>query len=93
MPKSCHGEWKVERRRRVTRWLRHHPEAMEYYKHAVELLRIDPYGGEPLHGRCQGLWKLRVGVLRVVYHPLPQECMVSVEAVGYRENIYEELGC
>ena len=92
MPERC-MEWRVERRRRVARWLRRHPEAGGYYRRAVELLRVDPYAGEPLRGRCRGLWKLRIGVLRIVYHPLPEECTVSVEAVGYRENVYEELGC
>ena len=48
MPKSCHGDWRIERRRRVTRWLRRHPDAMEYYKRAVGLLRVDLYKGEPL---------------------------------------------
>jgi len=92
VPRKCQ-EWRVERRRRVSKWLRRHPEADEYYKRAVELLRANPYVGGPLHGRCRGLWKLRVGVLRLAYYPMPEECMVSIEAVGYRENIYEELGC
>ena len=86
-------EWRIERHRRVSRWLRRHPEAKPLYQRAVELLRRDPYAGEPLHGSCQGLRRLRLGTLRIVYHPMPGECIVSIEAVGYRENVYEELGC
>jgi mRNA-degrading endonuclease RelE of RelBE toxin-antitoxin system len=83
----------VERHRRVHRWLRRHPEARDYYRRAVEVLEANPYAGEMLHGRCRGLYRLRVGPLRLAYHLVPEDCTVSVEAVGYRENIYEELGC
>ena len=86
-------EWSVVRSRRVHRWLRRHPEAVEHYRRAVEILRADPYAGEPLRGRCQGLWRLRVGRIRLVYRVLGEERMVVVEAVGYRESVYDELGC
>jgi mRNA-degrading endonuclease RelE of RelBE toxin-antitoxin system len=93
LPKKCYGKWKVERHRRVNKWLRHHPEAKAYYDAAVEALKTNPYVGEPLHGRCRGLYKLRKGQLRLVYRLIPEECTILIEAVGYRENIYEELGC
>jgi len=92
VPKKC-VEWEVLRSRRARRWLRRHPEAMGYYERVKEVIAADPYAGEPLHGRCRGLWKLRVGRIRLAYRVLPEKCMVVVEAVGYRENIYEELGC
>ncbi|WP_338252686.1 hypothetical protein [Pyrodictium abyssi] len=53
----------------------------------------EPLRGEPLHGRCRGFYRLRVGVLRVAYWLDPRECIVRIERLGYRENVYEELGC
>ena len=86
-------EWEVVRSRRVRRWLRRHHEAMGYYERARDAITVDPYAGQRLHGRCRGLWKLRVGRLRIIYRVLEDRCMVVIEAVGYRENVYEELGC
>jgi mRNA-degrading endonuclease RelE of RelBE toxin-antitoxin system len=86
-------EWEIVWSRRVRKWLRRHPEAVEYYGRGRELIVANPYSGERLHGRCRGLWKLRVGELRIVYRILGDDCIVAIEAVGYRENIYEELGC
>ena len=87
------AEWEVVRSRRARKWLRRHPEAREYYERAAGAIAVDPYAGEPLRGRCRGLWKLRVGRIRLAYRVLTEKCMVVVEAVGYRENVYEELGC
>ena len=86
------AKWEVVRSRRARKWLRRHPEAVEYYEKAVRTIVADPYAGEPLRGRCRRLMKLRVGRIRLAYRVLAEKCMVVVEAVGYRENVYEELG-
>lgn len=88
--KGCAG-WIVAGSRRARRWLRRHPEAVEYYERAREIISGDPYAGEPLRGRCHGIWGCVWEGLRLSIRAFPKKCMVSVEAVGYRENIYEGM--
>jgi len=52
----------------------------------VELLRGDPYLGEPLRGPLKGLRKLVVGKYRVLYCPKP--CRVILIKVRHRESVY-----
>ena len=56
-------------------------------------LRLNPYLGEPLHGRCRGFYRYRKGELRVIYWVDPDDCTIRVARIGYRERIYEELEC
>jgi len=83
--------WTVREHRQVARWLLRHPNYAPVYGRARNLLAEDPYRGEPLRGRCRGLWKLRVGELRLVYEVRRGERVVYVWRVGLRENIYEGL--
>jgi mRNA-degrading endonuclease RelE of RelBE toxin-antitoxin system len=44
-----------------------------------------------LAGRCRGLWKLRIGVLRIAYEVRLTERVVYVWRAGLQESIYGEL--
>jgi len=77
----------------VGRWVRRHPEARGLVEEARRELEANPYLGEPLHGRCSGLYKYRKGQLRIIYWLDTGNCLVRVIRIGYRGRIYEELGC
>ncbi len=68
-----------------------HPEYKHVIARAIASLSGNPYQGERLTGRCRGLWKLRLGKLRVIYRVNHAEREVYVFRVGLRENIYEDL--
>jgi len=60
----------------------------------VERARGDPYMGEPLHGRCRGLYRLRKGRLRLAYWLDTEHCVVRIAKIGYRECIRRRAqGC
>ena len=82
--------WGIREHRRVAKWLLRHPNYAPVYGRARGVLASNPYAGEKLTGRCAGLWKLRVGELRVVYEIRCEERVVYVWRVGLRERIYEE---
>lgn len=90
---GCVGGWRVKVGRDVGRWLRRHPEARNQFAEALEGIRANPYLGKPLHGRCRGFYKLRRGRLRVIYWIDHGSCAVRVVMVGYRERVYDEIGC
>ena len=85
------ASWVVREHRRVAKWLLRHANYAPVYGRARNMLASNPYQGEPLAGRCRGLWKLRVGDLRIVYEIRRAERVVYVWRVGLRENIYEGL--
>jgi len=84
-------EFRVEFARKAYKWLRGHREAWSIVDEAVKELRVNPFIGEELHGRCRGLRKYRRNRLRIVYSIDTENCTVIVWRVGYRENIYEEI--
>jgi mRNA interferase RelE/StbE len=55
---------------------------------AVEDLRQDPLAGHPLSGQWQGLRRLRVGSVRVIYGFDGKELLISVLRVGHRRDVY-----
>ena len=79
--------------RDVGRWLRRHPEARSQFAEAIEKIKANPYLGKPLHGRCCGFYRLRRGRLRLIYWIDHSSCTLRVVMVGYRERVYEGLGC
>ncbi len=83
--------WVVREHRKVARWLLRHGNYAPVYGRARSMLAENPYQGEPLKGRCRGLWKLRIGELRIVYEIRGRDGIVYIWRVGLRENIYEEL--
>ena len=58
---------------------------------AIEDLAQDPrpHGSEKLEG--YDLWKLRIGVYRVLYHIDDPKHIVSTYRVGHRRNVYRRL--
>ncbi|NOZ89594.1 MAG: type II toxin-antitoxin system RelE/ParE family toxin [Crenarchaeota archaeon] len=89
----CRGRWRAVAHREVARWLRRHPDAFMLVKEALHELESNPRLGEPLRGRCHGLYRYRKGRLRLVYWLNDEDCTVRVVDVGWRESIYEKLGC
>ena len=91
--KHCPRGWRVSASREVIRWLRRHPEAKELLRDIQHELGADPYIGEPLRGRCSGLYKYRRGRLRVMYWLDKENCTVRLFMVDYRERVYDKLSC
>ncbi|MDO8472809.1 MAG: type II toxin-antitoxin system RelE/ParE family toxin [Dehalococcoidia bacterium] len=56
---------------------------------AMEKLRSDPQKGKRLHGELEGLFRLRVGGMRVVYETDLERNVVIVHAVGPRGDVYK----
>ena len=83
--------WRVYVHRGVRKFEKRHPEYKHVVARAIESLSRDPYQGERLAGRCRGLWKLRLGRLRVIYRVDPARREVFVLRAGLRENVYEGL--
>lgn len=46
--------------------------------------------GEPLRRELVGLRRLRVSIYRVIYRVNETEHIVTIEAVGYRRDIYDQ---
>lgn len=57
--------------------------ALAELEHEADLL------GEPLHLALVGMWRIRVGRLRIVYRV--SRSGVEIMAIGPRETIYTEL--
>lgn len=56
---------------------------------ALAELQIDPDLGEPLERELTGVWRIRVGQLRIVYRK--SSVTLEVIAIGPRRTIYTEL--
>jgi len=55
---------------------------------ALGLLERDPTAGHPLRGRLRGLWSLRVGSYRFLYHLTDSNQTVRVVAIRHRSVAY-----
>ena len=55
---------------------------------ALALLERDPRAGHELRGRLRGLWSLRVGSFRVIYHLSESDKLVRVLAIRHRSAAY-----
>jgi mRNA interferase RelE/StbE len=55
----------------------------------IEQLKTNPRLGVPLTGNLTGLWKLRVGDYRVIYHLNDSELVVAIIKMGHRRNVYD----
>lgn len=57
----------------------------------IEELSQDPrlHGSEKLEGH--DLWKVRVGLYRVIYHINDQQRIVSTYRIGHRKDVYRNL--
>jgi mRNA interferase RelE/StbE len=79
-----------------TRWERRAVKELRRLPHklrmtvfeAVEDLRQDPLAGHSLSGQWQGLRRLRVGSVRVIYGFDGKELLISVLRVGHRRDVY-----
>ena len=77
--------------RRAVRELRRLPQNLRVSVfEAVEHLRGDPLSGKPLSGQWQGLRRLRVGSVRVLYGFDGKELLISVLRIGHRREVYRK---
>jgi mRNA interferase RelE/StbE len=67
------------------------PDLKPSVKQALRALSRDPFSGEPLLRRLEGLWKYRVRRFRIVYAIESKRPVIRVFAVGHRREVYEEL--
>ena len=51
-------------------------------------LKQNPKLGKPLVGKLAGLWTLRFGKYRALYHIRRNELLILVLRLGHRKNIY-----
>ena len=51
-------------------------------------LAKDPYKGKALSGEFKGLYRWRVGTLRVIYEIQNKKLIILVLKIGQRKNIY-----
>ena len=65
------------------------PETKRKVRAALAELERDLYLGEPLERELTGLWRIRVGQMRIVYRK--SAVGVEVVATGPRRTIYTEL--
>ena len=65
------------------------PDVRRRVRAAVDELKADPTGGEPLGGELTGLHRARGGRYRVVYRATANA--VEIVAVGPRRTIYVDL--
>ena len=65
-----------------------HPGVKRKVRATLDALLGDRYSGKALRGRLLGLWSIRVGRFRVIYHPSGKA--IRIVAVGPRKTIYEE---
>jgi len=55
---------------------------------ALGLLQREPLAGYPLRGRLRGLYSLRVGSYRIIYHLSGSDSTVRVVAIRHRSVAY-----
>ena len=65
------------------------PDVKRRVRAAIDELKAEPTGGEPLGGGLSGLRRARVGRYRVVYRATANA--VQIVAVGPRRTIYVDL--
>ena len=82
--------YELREHRSVAKFLVRHPNFIRVYTRLREEILQDPHNaGEPMKGKCKGLFRARKGRLRAIYRI--EGCTVVIERVGLRENIYEGL--
>ncbi|MEM2971534.1 MAG: type II toxin-antitoxin system RelE/ParE family toxin [Candidatus Bathyarchaeia archaeon] len=52
----------------------------------INMLKTNPYIGKPLRGEWKGVYSLRIGDYRVLYHIKKNQVFLLV--VGHRKRIY-----
>ncbi|MDP2946723.1 MAG: type II toxin-antitoxin system mRNA interferase toxin, RelE/StbE family [Nanoarchaeota archaeon] len=52
-------------------------------------MKYDSKIGIPLIGNLAGLWKLRVGDLRIIYQTRNDKLIILILKIGNRNNIYD----
>ncbi len=57
---------------------------------ALERARVDPLRGKRLRGELDGLFSLRIGVMRAVYEVDPDQMIMVVHAIGPRGDVYKK---
>ena len=57
---------------------------------ALESARVDPLRGKRLRGELEGLFSLRIGVMRAVYEVDTDQMIMVVHAIGPRGDIYKK---
>ena len=55
----------------------------------IEKLKNDPYAGKKLKGEFEGLRSLKIWPYRIIYRYLPQERLLFINAVQYRQKAYK----
>src|SRR2546422_3727823 len=65
------------------------PDVKRRVRAAIDELKADPAGGEPLGGELSGLHRARIGRYRVVYRATANA--LEIVAVGPRRTIYVDL--
>jgi mRNA-degrading endonuclease RelE of RelBE toxin-antitoxin system len=68
-----------------------HAEKQRICKAIETKLIVDPFHfGKPLRYSLYHLRSLRVGDYRVLYHIDPEKHVISISAIGYRRDVYDE---
>ena len=58
-------------------------------KRKIELLKINPLAGKPLHGEFAGTFTLRAWPLRIIYTFNPKLQQVIIITIDYRGSVYK----
>lgn len=67
------------------------PDRRRIDKHVLALAENPrPQGAVPLKGDL-GLWRLRVGDYRIIYHIRDRELVIIVVDVGHRREVYRRM--
>lgn len=57
---------------------------------ALERVKAKPHSGKRLRGEMEGLFSLRIGILRAVYEVDVEKKTVVILAIGPRGDIYKK---
>jgi mRNA interferase RelE/StbE len=85
--------WRVEYHRDLERELRSLPKP--YIRRVLEVIESlasnpRPHGAEKLTGH--DLWRIRIGVYRLLYQISEPEHSVRTYCIGHRRDVYRRLG-
>ena len=64
------------------------PHLRERLREALQILKENPYKGEPLIGKYKGFWKLRIGDWRIIYAINEREKEVYILSLCHRRSCY-----
>ncbi len=86
------GKFELQFHRNAAKAFQRLPEtAKQRINEAIETLRFDPFFGKDickLKGELAGLYRLRVGDYRIIYHVDEERKIVTIEAIGTRGEMY-----